>query len=126
MGRRGREGEASKPSLNMPPSHRTHFPPLHPNWAGAALLKHGRLQRRATIIPLDKISGAGVTREQAEAAHRASHGRAREALTLVGYDDEVRQAPWREVFFIIRANNTQAERGVCVCGTSWLAACGGV
>lgn len=60
---------------------------------GAALLKHGRLQRRATIIPLDKISGPGVSREQADAARRASHGRAREALTLVGYDDEVRPGP---------------------------------
>jgi hypothetical protein len=43
-----------------------------------------------TIIPLDKISGGGVSKAQSDAAARVTNGRAREALSFVGYDDEVR------------------------------------
>lgn len=57
---------------------------------GAALLKHGKLKRRVTIIPLDKISASPMTTEQIAAARRAGGTRAKPALTLVGYAEEVR------------------------------------
>ncbi len=56
---------------------------------GAALLKYGRLRKRVTIIPLDKIQGGDMTGAQLAAASRAAGDHAKPALSLVGYEDEV-------------------------------------
>ena len=62
---------------------------------GKALLNRGKLQRRATIIPLDKITSRPISGATAE--HAASMGRklgasAIPAIELVGFDEEIRNA----------------------------------
>ena len=62
---------------------------------GKALLDRGKLERRITIIPLDKIHGKKVTEA---ASSRASNiasslkAMASPAIELVGFDEEVRVA----------------------------------
>ncbi|KAI8063508.1 RecF/RecN/SMC [Gongronella butleri] len=59
---------------------------------GAQLLDRGRLRRRITLIPLNKISGFQVSAEKLATAKRISPGKVDIALTLIGYDDEVQNA----------------------------------
>eukprot|EP00592_Proboscia_alata_P003711 CAMPEP_0194379542 /NCGR_PEP_ID=MMETSP0174-20130528/40110_1 /TAXON_ID=216777 /ORGANISM="Proboscia alata, Strain PI-D3" /LENGTH=1211 /DNA_ID=CAMNT_0039162339 /DNA_START=84 /DNA_END=3719 /DNA_ORIENTATION=- len=62
---------------------------------GKALLSHGKLQRRVTIIPLDKISSRRVTTAACKQASSIAgrHGTtASPAIELVGFDEEVRSA----------------------------------
>ncbi|KNC50009.1 condensin complex component subunit [Thecamonas trahens ATCC 50062] len=57
---------------------------------GSALLKKGKLRRRVTIIPLNKISGSSLSADvvsKAEALVGADN--VTPALSLVGYDSEV-------------------------------------
>lgn len=60
---------------------------------GKELLQKGKLRRRVTIIPLDRIRAGGI---RPEAVRRAQElvgaENARVALSLVGYDDEVEAA----------------------------------
>jgi structural maintenance of chromosome 2 len=57
---------------------------------GKALLAKGKLAKRVTIVPLNKIDGRPVSESQIAAAARASDGEARLALSLVTYDDDVK------------------------------------
>ena len=57
---------------------------------GKALLAKGKLAKRVTIVPLNKIDGRGATEAQIAAAREVSNGDARLALSLVTYDDDVR------------------------------------
>ena len=57
---------------------------------GKALLAKGKLAKRVTIVPLNKIDGRAVSESQIAAAARASDGDARLALSLVTYDDDVK------------------------------------
>ncbi|KAI9316303.1 RecF/RecN/SMC [Dichotomocladium elegans] len=59
---------------------------------GAQLLDKGRLRRRWTLIPLNKIQGQKASREKVAAADRIAPGKVDLALSLIGYDDEVRPA----------------------------------
>ncbi|GMI31834.1 hypothetical protein TeGR_g11636, partial [Tetraparma gracilis] len=62
---------------------------------GKAILAHGKLKKRVTIIPLDKISSRGVSPQAASlAANMASKmgTTATPAIELVGFDEEVRTA----------------------------------
>ena len=60
---------------------------------GAALLKKGKLRRRVTIIPLNKISGSSLSEDVvARAQDLVGEDNVRPALSLVGYDDEVEAA----------------------------------
>ncbi|WOL09777.1 structural maintenance of chromosomes protein 2-1-like [Canna indica] len=60
---------------------------------GKQLLQHGELRRRVTIIPLNKIQTYIVPqRVQQAAARLVGEDKAQLALTLVGYDDEVKNA----------------------------------
>lgn len=62
---------------------------------GKALLDRGRLQKRVTIIPLDKIQprhvGANATRRAEEIAS-SMKATANPAIELVGFDEEIRSA----------------------------------
>lgn len=62
---------------------------------GKALLDRGKLQKRITIIPLDKIKprhvGANAT-QHAEAIAHSLKSTATSAIELVGFDEEVRSA----------------------------------
>uniref|UniRef100_A0A7S2XJV8 SMC hinge domain-containing protein n=1 Tax=Attheya septentrionalis TaxID=420275 RepID=A0A7S2XJV8_9STRA len=62
---------------------------------GKALLNNGRLQRRVTIIPLDKINARRITdstANQASSIANSMGATASPAIELVGFDEEVRSA----------------------------------
>uniref|UniRef100_A0A1D1YJB7 Structural maintenance of chromosomes protein n=1 Tax=Anthurium amnicola TaxID=1678845 RepID=A0A1D1YJB7_9ARAE len=60
---------------------------------GKQLLQNGDLRRRVTIIPLNKIQSHAVPHKVQQAAVRlAGEGNAMLALSLVGYDEEVKSA----------------------------------
>ncbi|KAL1592370.1 Structural maintenance of chromosomes protein 2 [Paraconiothyrium brasiliense] len=53
------------------------------------LIQNGRLKKRYTVIPLNKIKAFKASAEKIGAAHREAPGKASLALSLIGYDDEV-------------------------------------
>lgn len=59
---------------------------------GTQLLKGGKLRKRVTIIPLDKISTFKASAQTIATAQRIAPGKVNLALSLVGYDDEVSAA----------------------------------
>ncbi|ORZ21122.1 hypothetical protein BCR42DRAFT_187615 [Absidia repens] len=59
---------------------------------GAQLLDRGRLRRRCTLIPLNKIDGFQASAEKIATAKKLGPGKVDLALTLIGYDDQVQQA----------------------------------
>lgn len=56
------------------------------------LLQNGKLKRRVTIIPLNKISAFKITAEKLGAAQRLAPGKVHLALDLIGYEEEVERA----------------------------------
>ncbi|KAK3339281.1 putative SMC2 protein [Neurospora tetraspora] len=59
---------------------------------GTQLLQGGRLRKRVTIIPLNKISAFKASAQTIANAQRIAPGKVHLALSLVGYDDEVSAA----------------------------------
>ena len=59
---------------------------------GTQLLKGGRLKKRVTIIPLNKISAFRASAQAIATAKKIAPGKVDLALTLVGYDEEVSAA----------------------------------
>ncbi|KAK0935891.1 Structural maintenance of chromosomes protein 2 [Friedmanniomyces endolithicus] len=59
---------------------------------GTELLQNGKLRRRVTIVPLDKIAASRAPAEKVAAAHKLAPGKVHLALTLVGYEHEVEKA----------------------------------
>lgn len=59
---------------------------------GTQLLKSGKLKKRVTIIPLNKISSFRASAERVGAAQRIAPGKVDLALSLIGYDHEVSAA----------------------------------
>lgn len=59
---------------------------------GTQLLQKGRLRKRVTIIPLNKIQAFVASAQKLTAAQRLAPGKINLALTLVGYDEEVATA----------------------------------
>lgn len=59
---------------------------------GTALLQNGKLRKRVTIIPLNKISSFRASAEKIAAAKNLAPGKVDLALSLIGYDDEVASA----------------------------------
>jgi len=86
---------------------------------GKLLLSKGKLQRRVTIIPMDKIRPkvlpkAKADRAQQVAAAAEAGATAQLALSLVGYGDEVRAA--MEYVFggsLVCSGNGEAAKQVC-------------
>lgn len=56
---------------------------------GTQLLQRGKLRKRVTIIPLNKISSFRASAEKIGAAQKIAPGKVDLALSLIGYDDEV-------------------------------------
>lgn len=56
------------------------------------LLEHGRLRRRVTIIPLNKIAARTLSENTVQMAKKIAPGKVELALNLIGYDDEVSNA----------------------------------
>lgn len=59
---------------------------------GTELLKNGKLRKRVTIIPLNKISAFRASADKIGAAQKLAPGKVDLALSLVGYDNEVSAA----------------------------------
>jgi len=59
---------------------------------GTQLLQNGKLRKRVTIIPLNKIAAFKASADKIGAAQKLAPGRVDLALSLVGYDDEVSAA----------------------------------
>ena len=59
---------------------------------GTQLLQNGKLRKRVTIIPLNKISAFRASAEKVGAAQQLAPGKVDLALSLIGYDDEVSAA----------------------------------
>ncbi|KAK5129679.1 hypothetical protein LTR08_002971 [Meristemomyces frigidus] len=59
---------------------------------GTQLLQHGKLRRRVTIVPLDKIAASRAPADRVAAAQKLAPGKVNLALTLVGYEHEVEKA----------------------------------
>lgn len=56
---------------------------------GTQLLQNGKLRKRVTIIPLNKISAFKASAEKIGAAQKIAPGKVDLALTLIGYAEEV-------------------------------------
>ncbi|KAF2999874.1 Structural maintenance of chromosomes protein 2 [Curvularia kusanoi] len=59
---------------------------------GKQLLENGRLKKRVTIIPLNKIAAFRASAQKVGAAQKIAPGKVNLALSLVGYEDEVNAA----------------------------------
>lgn len=59
---------------------------------GTQLLQAGKLRKRITIIPLNKIAAFRASAQAVAAAQQIAPGKVDLALSLVGYDDEVAAA----------------------------------
>ncbi|EPQ29965.1 uncharacterized protein PFL1_02637 [Pseudozyma flocculosa PF-1] len=59
---------------------------------GSKLLANGRLKKRVTLIPLNKINAFVASAQKVGAAQKLAPGKVDLALSLVGYDDEVTRA----------------------------------
>ncbi|KAL9936516.1 hypothetical protein V8E36_004584 [Tilletia maclaganii] len=59
---------------------------------GSQLLSGGRLKKRVTLIPLNKISPFVASAQRLGAAQRIAPGKVELALNLIGYEDEVSKA----------------------------------
>ncbi|TXT15793.1 hypothetical protein VHUM_00296 [Vanrija humicola] len=59
---------------------------------GSALLDKGKLRKRVTLIPLNKINAFRMSAEKIAAANRLAPGKANVALDLIGYDEDVSAA----------------------------------
>ncbi|CAK7568541.1 MAG: Structural maintenance of chromosomes protein 2 [Sporothrix epigloea] len=59
---------------------------------GTQLLQGGKLRKRVTIIPLNKIAAFRAQAETVATAQKIAPGKVNLALSLVGYDDEVSTA----------------------------------
>lgn len=83
---------------------------------GKALLERGKLQKRVTIIPLDKISAKpldhAVTRKATSIAS-ASKAAAVPAIELVGFDEEVRNAMEYVFGKALVVDNAKAANQIC-------------
>lgn len=59
---------------------------------GTQLLQNGKLKKRVTIIPLNKIAAFKASAEKVGAAQKIAPGKVDLALSLIGYDAEVNAA----------------------------------
>ncbi|KAI9054616.1 hypothetical protein LZ554_001769 [Drepanopeziza brunnea f. sp. 'monogermtubi'] len=59
---------------------------------GTQLLQNGKLRKRVTIIPLNKIAAFRASAEKIGAAQKIAPGKVDLALSLIGYDQEVSTA----------------------------------
>ncbi|KAG2232864.1 hypothetical protein INT48_006316 [Thamnidium elegans] len=59
---------------------------------GGQLLDKGKLRRRWTLIPLNKIQGKKISHHKIAKAEKIAPGKVNLALSLIGYEDEVHEA----------------------------------
>ncbi|RKP27033.1 hypothetical protein SYNPS1DRAFT_27308 [Syncephalis pseudoplumigaleata] len=59
---------------------------------GSELLKNGRLQKRVTIIPLNKVQAYVAGADRVESAQQLAPGKVNLALSLIGYEKQITRA----------------------------------
>jgi len=59
---------------------------------GTQLLQNGKLKKRVTIIPLDKIAAFRASSQKIAAAQQIAPGKVDLALSLIGFDDDINAA----------------------------------
>jgi structural maintenance of chromosome 2 len=59
---------------------------------GSQLIQNGKLKKRITIIPLDKIAAFRASSQKVGAAQKIAPGKVDLALSLIGYEEEVNAA----------------------------------
>jgi len=83
---------------------------------GKALLERGKLQKRVTIIPLDKIRPKHVPNsaaQRAESLATPANATAQPAIELVGFDEEVRTAVEYVFGSSIVVDNAKVANDIC-------------
>ena len=83
---------------------------------GKALLSRGKLQRRVTIIPLDKIKSKRISNANANRARSIAekmNSSASPAIQLVGFDEEVRSALEFVFGSTLVVDDSQAANKIC-------------
>ena len=83
---------------------------------GKALLNNGKLQRRVTIIPLDKIVPRRITSaasERASSIAKELNTTAHPAIELVGFDDEVSNAIEHVFGSTLVVDGMKAANSIC-------------
>ena len=83
---------------------------------GKALLNNGKLQRRVTIIPLDKITPRRVSSAAADRASNIAkdlNSTAHPAIELVGFDEEVRSAIEHVFGSTLVVDGMKAANSIC-------------
>jgi len=83
---------------------------------GKALLSRGKLQRRVTIIPLDKIKSKRISNANANRARSIAekmNSSASPAIELVGFDEEVRSALEFVFGSTLVVDDSQAANKIC-------------
>ena len=83
---------------------------------GKAIIERGKLARRVTIIPLDKIRSRGISNSTVEKAKSIAQGvkaEATPAIELIGFDEEVRAAMEHVFGSAIVVDNARAANQIC-------------
>lgn len=83
---------------------------------GKALLSRGKLKRRVTIIPLDKIKSNGIpfaAMNKARSIGNSMNSMASPAIELVGFDEEVRGALEYVFGSTLVVEGTEAANKIC-------------
>lgn len=79
---------------------------------GKDLLQHGKLKKRVTIIPLNKINAFRASAQKLTAAKKIGGNKVHLALSLVGYEDEVTNAMAFVFGDTLICDDSEAAKGV--------------
>ena len=83
---------------------------------GKALLDRGKLRKRVTLIPLDKVRSKQLSHSAVEKAAKIAHshgGEAAPAIELIGFDEEVRTAMEYAFGSSIVVDGSKAANEIC-------------
>lgn len=83
---------------------------------GKALLDRGKLRKRVTLIPLDKVRSKQLSHSAVEKAAKIAHshgGEAEPAIELIGFDEEVRTAMEYAFGSSIVVDGSKAANEIC-------------
>ncbi|KZO91923.1 condensin complex subunit SMC2 [Calocera viscosa TUFC12733] len=83
---------ASSTALEIAAGGRLYNVVVEDEKVGSDLLQKGQLKKRVTIIPLNKINQPKIPTEKLNAANKIAPGKVNVALSLVGYENEVKAA----------------------------------
>ncbi|KAI8056766.1 structural maintenance of chromosome protein 2 [Syncephalis plumigaleata] len=86
------EHSASATALEVCAGGRLYNVVVENETVGSQLLKHGKLQKRVTIIPLNKVQPYLASSDRVNTAQQLAPGKVNLALSLIGYEKQVTKA----------------------------------